>query len=160
MQTILDKILERDSLLIQADEWRRQGETVVFTNGCFDILHVGHVKTLSTARAQGTRLVVGVNSDASVSRLKGPSRPLNNERDRATLLAALCCVDAVTVFEEDTPNELIAALQPEVHVKGGDYKIEDLPETPIVHGYGGKVVIVDLVPDRSTTLLIEKSQSR
>ncbi len=154
------KVLDRSALLEQARHWREKGEEIVFTNGCFDILHVGHVKTLSVARAQGTKLVVGVNSDASVSRLKGPSRPLNTEQDRATLLAALSCVDAVTVFEEDTPNDLIAALQPEVHVKGGDYTVDDLPETPIIRSYGGKIVIVDLVPDRSTTNLIARSQGR
>lgn len=160
MESILSKIYDRQSLLEKARAWRQQGEVVVFTNGCFDILHVGHVKTLSVAREQGTRLVVGVNSDASVSRLKGPTRPLNSEHDRATMLAALSCVDAVTVFTEDTPNDLIEVLQPEVHVKGGDYTVDDLPETPIIRAYGGKIVIVDLVPDRSTTSLIARSQGR
>lgn len=160
MESILAKIHPLEGLLAQAAIWRQAGHNLVFTNGCFDILHVGHVKTLSTARAQGDKLVVGLNSDQSVSRLKGPTRPLNNQRDRATMLAALSCVDAVVVFEEDTPNSIIERLQPEVHVKGGDYTVDDLPETPIVRAYGGRIVIVDLVPNRSTTNLIERSQGR
>lgn len=160
MNTILAKIQDLAGAVALANRWRQNGQSVVFTNGCFDILHVGHVKTLSTAKAQGDRLVVGLNSDGSVRRLKGPTRPLNSDRDRATVLAALACVDAVVIFEEDTPNGLIERLQPEVHVKGGDYTVEDLPETPIVRAYGGRIVIVDLVPDKSTTGLIERSQGR
>jgi rfaE bifunctional protein nucleotidyltransferase chain/domain len=131
----------------------------VFTNGCFDLLHVGHVKTLQRARAEGDRLIVGVNSDDSVRRLKGPSRPLNNEMDRACLLAALKCVDAVTIFPEDTPVEVLSELRPDVHVKGGDYREEDLPEATVVKQHGGRIVLIDLVPNRSTTALIEKSRT-
>lgn len=138
--------------------WRDDGETVVFTNGCFDLLHVGHVQTLSRARAQGDRLVVGVNSDASVARLKGPHRPINSELDRAALLAALRCVDAVVIFTEDTPVETLTVLRPHVHVKGGDYRIEDLPEASVVQEYGGRIVLIDLVPGRSTTAMIERSR--
>ena len=152
-------VLDRQAVVKQAREWESQGETVVFTNGCFDILHVGHLQTLTRAAAQGSRLVVGVNSDASVRRLKGPSRPVNTEQARATLLAGLRCVDAVTVFEEDTPVPLLEVLQPQVHVKGGDYKVEDLPEAATVKAYGGRIVIIDLVPGRSTTGLIEKTRT-
>jgi rfaE bifunctional protein nucleotidyltransferase chain/domain len=154
-----DKVLERQQAASQVKAWRQAGETVVFTNGCFDILHVGHVKTLSRAKAEGTRLVVGVNSDASVARLKGPSRPINPQMDRAIMLAALECVDAVTIFDEDTPVEVLEVLRPSVHVKGGDYRVEDLPEAAVVQAHGGRIVLIDLVPDRSTTAIIEKSRT-
>lgn len=154
-----DKVLSRTEAAAQVQRWRDAGEGVVFTNGCFDILHVGHVQTLSRARAEGQRLVVGVNSDASVRRLKGPTRPINGELDRAVMLAALACVDAVTVFEEDTPVETLEAIRPDVHVKGGDYRLEDLPEAATVQRYGGRIVIIDLVPGRSTSAVIEKSKA-
>ena len=137
---------------------KARGLTVVATNGCFDLLHVGHVQTLSRARAEGDRLVVGVNSDASVSRLKGPRRPVNPELDRAALLASLRCVDAVVIFGEDTPVETLRVLRPDVHVKGGDYRLEDLPEAGVVQEYGGRVVLIDLVPGRSTTSMLERSR--
>ena len=151
-------VLTRDEISSQAQRWREAGETVVFTNGCFDILHVGHIQTLTRAASEGTKLVVGVNSDSSVQRLKGPTRPVNPEQDRAGLLAALRCVDAVVIFEEDTPVELLEVLRPHVHVKGGDYKVEDLPEKDAVEKHGGRIVIIDLVPGRSTTNLIQKTQ--
>lgn len=159
MESIRLRVLERSSLVQRALEWKSAGETVVFTNGCFDILHVGHLQTLSRAKEQGTILVVGINSDNSVSRLKGPTRPINSEKDRALLLAGLRCVDAVTIFEEDTPIALLDVLQPHIHVKGGDYRVEDLPEAEVVQKHGGRIVIIDLVPGRSTTGLIEKTQS-
>ena len=151
-------VLTRDEISSQAQRWREAGETVVFTNGCFDILHVGHIQTLTRAASEGTKLVVGVNSDSSVQRLKGPTRPVNPEQDRAGLLAALRCVDAVVIFEEDTPVELLEVVRPHVHVKGGDYKVEDLPEKDAVEKHGGRIVIIDLVPGRSTTNLIQKTQ--
>ncbi len=154
-----ERVLSRSEAAEQVRRWREAGESVVFTNGCFDILHVGHVQTLSRARAEGQRLLVGVNSDASVKRLKGPTRPINGEGDRAAMLAALECVDAVTVFEEDTPVETLEAIRPDVHVKGGDYKIEDLPEAATVQSYGGRVVLIDLVPGRSTSAVIAKSKA-
>lgn len=153
-----NKVLDREQAARQVDEWRRSGLQVVFTNGCFDILHVGHIKTLSRARAEGDRLIVGVNSDASVSRLKGPTRPINGELDRAVLLAALECVDAVTIFAEDTPVEVLEVIKPDVHVKGGDYREQDLPEAAVVRRHGGRIVLIDLVADRSTTAIIEKSR--
>ncbi|WP_022819346.1 D-glycero-beta-D-manno-heptose 1-phosphate adenylyltransferase [Fusobacterium russii] len=135
---------------------KEQGKKVVFTNGCFDILHVGHVSYLENAKRQGDILIVGVNSDESTRRLKGPTRPINNEKDRACMLSALKSVDYTVIFEEDTPEDLIAYLKPSIHVKGGDYKKEDLPETKIVEAYGGKVVILNFVEGKSTTNIINK----
>lgn len=129
---------------------------VAFTNGCFDILHVGHLATLRSARALGDVLVVGLNSDNSVACLKGDGRPFNNSRDRAELLAALEPVDFVVVFDEATPEALIARIKPAVHVKGGDYAAGDLPEATLVRSYGGEVVVVDEVPGKSTSELIAR----
>ncbi len=135
---------------------KKDGKKVVFTNGCFDILHRGHVTYLNEAKRQGDILVVGVNSDASVKKLKGESRPINSEYDRAFVLDGLKAVDYTVIFGEDTPEDLIAYLKPSVHVKGGDYKKEDLPETKIVESYGGKVVILNFVEGKSTTNIINK----
>jgi rfaE bifunctional protein nucleotidyltransferase chain/domain len=133
----------------------RAGRSLVFTNGVFDILHVGHLSLLEAARGLGDMLIVGINTDAGVRALgKGPNRPINTEQDRARMLLALRCVDGVVLFDEPTPERLIAALRPEVHVKGGDYRVEDLPEACIVHSYGGRVVIVPYVEGVSTTRLI------
>ena len=133
--------------------------TVVFTNGCFDILHVGHLNTLLAAKQEGDLLVVGLNSDSSVKALKGPSRPINCQDERATMLAALECVDIVVIFEEETPLVLIEKLRPDVHVKGGDYKEEDLPEAAVIKSFGGKIVLAKLIPGRSTTKLITLTQN-
>jgi rfaE bifunctional protein nucleotidyltransferase chain/domain len=130
---------------------------VVTTNGCFDVLHVGHLQLLREAKALGDILVVAVNDDGSVCRLKGPSRPLVPAAERAELLAALEPVDYVVLFSEDTPDRVLAAIRPAVHVKGGDYRAEDLPETPTVEAGGGRVVIVPLVAGRSTTDLIRRA---
>lgn len=132
--------------------------TVVFTNGCFDVLHVGHLRTLISARKEGDVLVVGLNSDASVRRLKGEERPINGENDRAELLAGIECVDMVVIFAEDTPVELISKLRPDVHVKGGDYNIEDMPETAIMRSIGGKIVLTRTIPGRSTTAVVKKAK--
>jgi D-glycero-beta-D-manno-heptose 1-phosphate adenylyltransferase len=130
----------------------RKGRRLVFTNGVFDILHAGHVQYLEEASRLGELLIVGINSDASVRRLgKGPERPINKVEDRMAVLAALRVVDGVVPFSEDTPEALIAALRPEVHVKGGDYDAQRLPETPLVQSYGGEVVILPLLHGRSTT---------
>jgi rfaE bifunctional protein nucleotidyltransferase chain/domain len=134
----------------------RAGKQVVFTNGCFDILHVGHVRYLQEARAQGDWLVVGLNTDASVRRLKGPSRPLQSEEARAEILAALACVDFVTFFSEDTPENLIRELRPDVLVKGGDYSIESIVGAPFVQSYGGRVKSLQFVDGFSTTSIIKK----
>lgn len=129
---------------------------VVFTNGCFDLLHVGHVTYLQEARAQGDVLVVGVNSDASVKRLKGDSRPVQNEADRSFILSALGCVDFTVVFDEDTPKELIETVKPDVLVKGGDWAIDKIVGASFVQSYGGVVKSLQFVGGKSTTGLIEK----
>jgi D-beta-D-heptose 7-phosphate kinase/D-beta-D-heptose 1-phosphate adenosyltransferase len=129
---------------------------VVFTNGVFDLLHPGHVDVLTAARAEGDALVVGVNSDASVRRLKGPARPVRTDAERAVLLAALECVDAVVVFDEDTPRELVTALLPDVIVKGGDYAPDTVVGADTVTARGGRVVIIPITPGHSTTSTIER----
>lgn len=141
---------------LQQELARRAGEKVVFTNGCFDIVHHGHVAYLAQARDLGDLLVLGLNSDASVKRLKGPARPINDEQSRALVLAAFEFIDYVVLFEEDTPFDLISALQPDVLVKGGDYKIEDIVGHDIVEKKGGRVVTIDFVPGFSTTKIVEK----
>ncbi len=140
----------------QCEQWRKAGEEVVFTNGCFDILHLGHVDYLEKARALGTKLIVGLNSDPSVTKLKGPSRPVNPEYARARLLAALSFVDAVVVFGEETPLELITFLLPSVLVKGSDYSVENIVGAEVVRQHGGTVKTIDLVEGYSTTKIIEK----
>jgi rfaE bifunctional protein nucleotidyltransferase chain/domain len=145
----------------QAAAWRATcAGDVVFTNGVFDLLHPGHVDVLRGARAEGAHLIVGVNSDASVRRLnKGPERPVRSEADRAYVLAALECVDCVVVFDEDTPAELVAALQPDVLVKGGDYRPDQLAGGETVRARGGRVVIIPLTAGHSTTATIAKLRS-
>jgi D-beta-D-heptose 7-phosphate kinase/D-beta-D-heptose 1-phosphate adenosyltransferase len=138
-------------------EWRAQGLRVGFTNGCFDILHPGHVKVLTAARAACDRLVVGLNSDASVARLKGPDRPIQNVHARADVLAALEAVDLVVVFEQDTPIELIKRIRPKVLVKGGDYRPEEVVGRDLVEADGGEVVLVELLPGHSTSAIVRKS---
>jgi D-beta-D-heptose 7-phosphate kinase/D-beta-D-heptose 1-phosphate adenosyltransferase len=138
-------------------EWRRRGLRVGFTNGCFDLLHRGHVKLLAQARAACDRLVVGLNDDASVRRLKGDSRPLQDVHSRAEVLAALEAVDLVAVFGEDTPLALIERVRPQVLVKGGDYRREDVVGHDLVEAAGGETILVDLVPGHSTTALVHRS---
>lgn len=140
-------------------EYRQAGKTVVFTNGCFDILHAGHVRYLAEAKAQGDILIVGLNSDESVRALKGAGRPVNSSDDRAEVLEALRFVDHVTVFGEATAEELVRSLEPDVYVKGGDYSLDRLPESAIVSAYGGRTVLVSLVPGRSTTNVIRRLQT-
>lgn len=137
--------------------WRLRGDRIVFTNGCFDILHRGHVQYLNEAAALGHRLVIGLNSDASVKRLgKAPDRPLNDQESRAAVLAGLRCVDAVVIFDEDTPLDLITALQPDVLVKGGDWKPEQIVGSKVVLANGGQVHSLAFVNGFSTTALVEK----
>ncbi len=137
-------------------ELRAAGGRMVFTNGCFDIIHPGHISYLRAARSLGDALVVGLNSDASVRKLKGPSRPVVPEKDRAMVLEALESVDAVVIFSEDTPVRLMRELKPAVYVKGGDYRIEDLPEAEVAVEIGAEVKILPFEPGYSTTALIEK----
>ncbi len=134
----------------------REGKKVVFTNGCFDILHVGHVKYLKEAKAQGDILVVGLNSDSSVKRLKGTDRPIQNENDRGEILSSLECVDYVTLFEEDDPRNLIQLVKPDVLVKGGDWKPEQILGSDFVLSYGGEVKSLQFVEGRSTTNIVSK----
>jgi D-beta-D-heptose 7-phosphate kinase / D-beta-D-heptose 1-phosphate adenosyltransferase len=141
------------------DDWRKQGLRIGFTNGCFDLLHPGHVKLLAGARAACDRLVLGLNGDASVKRLKGEGRPVQNVQSRAEVLAALAAVDLVVVFDEDTPKELIGRVKPTILVKGSDYKREDVVGHDIVEALGGSVVLVDLVPGQSTTSMVERSRA-
>lgn len=152
----MNRILGREEAATLIESLKTQGKKVVFTNGCFDILHVGHLRYLEQAKEQGDILVVGVNSDASVKRLKGPTRPINSELDRAEMLAGLKAVDYTVIFTEDTPVEIIDELKPSIHVKGGDYKKEDLPETEVVERNGGEVRILMLVDGKSTTNVVNK----
>lgn len=149
---------DSDTLNEKIDSWRNAGLRIGFTNGCFDLLHPGHLKVLAEARAACDRLVVGLNSDASTRRLKGPSRPVQDETSRAQMLAALEAVDLVTLFDEDTPIELIKKIKPHVLVKGGDYKRETVVGHEIVEAYGGEVLIVETLPGQSTTRLVERSK--
>lgn len=135
---------------------KREDRRIVFTNGCFDLLHIGHVRYLQAARALGDELVVGVNSDASVKRLKGPERPLQTENDRAEILAALGCVTYTVLFTEDTPERLIQAVRPDILVKGGDWKIDQIVGGEFVQSIGGEVRSLQFIDGRSTTKIIEK----
>ena len=152
-----EKVLSLDDLLARVAGWRSRGLQVVFTNGCFDLLHIGHITLLEQARRMGDRLIVAVNSDSSVRRLKGRERPLVREHDRARILAALAAVDAVVVFDESTPLRLIEAIRPDVLVKGGDYTEDEVVGAAEVRGWGGRVELVPLVAGCSTTSLIERS---
>ncbi len=156
------KITTAQKLLPILEELRRSGKKIVFTNGCFDLLHAGHVRYLRQARAEGDLLVVGLNSDRSVRELKGEGRPLVGQEDRAELLAALEMVDYVVIFDEPTPRDLIKTLRPRVLVKGGDWKREEIAGADEVEADGGKVITVPLVPGRSTSGLIGRivAQSR
>ena len=150
------KVLSRKDIAARAASWRMAGKRIVFTNGCYDLLHAGHLSLLHGAAALGDILVLAINSDASVKRLKGPERPLVNEAERAALLAALACVDAVTIYDEDTPLETLHAVKPHILVKGADYKPEQVVGKDFVESYGGKVALVPLLPSKSTTALVER----
>jgi rfaE bifunctional protein nucleotidyltransferase chain/domain len=148
--------MHRDALLREVAAHRSAGRTVVLANGAFDLLHVGHVRYLQAARAEGDWLVVAVNSDESVRRAKGEGRPIMPEAERAEIVAALACVDAVVLFGEDSPAGLIETLRPDVHAKGSDYSAEGVPERPVVAAYGGRTAIVGDPKDHATTDVIER----
>jgi rfaE bifunctional protein nucleotidyltransferase chain/domain len=150
-----DKIVSAETGAKLVEKWKLEGE-VVFTNGCFDILHLGHIDYLEKAKQLGSRLVIGLNTDASVKRLKGPERPLNNEYARARMLAALDCTDAVILFDEPTPLELITDIKPDVLVKGSDYTVDKIVGADFVIENGGSVKTIDLVQGYSTTGMIDK----
>lgn len=156
VESIQKKIFTKDQLQHFLAAARVTGKTIAFTNGCFDILHEGHIFSLSQAAKEANILVLGVNSDASTKRLKGPERPINNEHSRSLLLASLLIVDAVVIFDEDTPLELINLVQPDVLVKGGDYTLEQIVGAKEVMARGGKVVINPIVQGFSTTGIIQK----
>lgn len=156
-QNLNSKIYQREAdLKIQVQKWQNQQKKVIFTNGCFDILHVGHVTYLEEAKNEGDKLIVAVNADESVRKLKGPGRPVNDEKSRLTVLAALQSVDAVILFGEDTPYELINTLRPDMLVKGGDYPVESIVGYSLVTGYGGQVKALSLVRGYSTTRTEQK----
>ncbi|MDD3593531.1 MAG: D-glycero-beta-D-manno-heptose 1-phosphate adenylyltransferase [Candidatus Gastranaerophilales bacterium] len=152
-------VLTINQLTEKLKELKDKGKVIVSTNGCFDILHVGHVRYLQMSKALGDILIVCLNSDASVRKLKGDSRPLNNENDRAEILAALDCVDFVVIFEEDTPVSYLAQIKPDIHTKGGDYDIKNLPEAKVVVDNGGILEFVKFVDGKSTTNIVEKMKS-
>jgi len=150
------KILDRKPLAAKLAGLRAQGKKIVFTNGCFDLLHAGHVRYLREASSLGDILVVGLNNDTSVRSFKAPGRPIMPEGDRAEVVAALEMVDYVVLFEEPTAESLVSELRPDIYVKGGDYSLESLPESAIVQGYGGQVKLVTYHESRSTTAIIQK----
>ncbi len=138
------------------EQLKADGKTIVFTNGCFDILHVGHVRYLKAARDLGDCLILGLNSDQSVRNLKGPTRPINNQDDRAEVLSALSAVDYIVIFEESTAENLISQIKPSIYVKGGDYNIKDLPESTIVSHHGGQTILIPEVIGKSSSNIIKK----
>ena len=156
MVTAADKIIARAEAVQRVTEWHAQGLRVVFTNGCFDLLHLGHVDYLEKARQLGDKLIVGLNTDASVSRLKGPNRPLQDEMSRARIMASLLFIDVVVLFEEETPYELIKAVRPDILVKGDDYAIQNIVGHDLVLGNGGEVKTITLVKGYSTSGIVDK----
>ena len=157
-QSLQNKILTLPELQKRLAQWRLLSKTIVFTNGVFDILHAGHISSFLEAAQYGDYLIVGLNSDTSVKGLKGNDRPINNEQSRAVLLSALAMIDAVIIFSDPTPLELIKAIKPDVLVKGGDYKIEDIAGAKEVIAWGGKVIINPIIEGFSTTSIINKIQ--
>lgn len=160
LQKIKAKIQNWEQAQRTVEDWKGKGQRVVFTNGCFDLLHYGHIHYLAQAREQGDRLVIGLNSDASVRRLKGPNRPINEEATRQLMLAALECVDLVVTFEQDTPFELIRLLLPDVLAKGGDYRPEDIVGADIVAAHGGEVKALPYIEGYSTTAIEAKIREK
>ena len=156
LDTIVKKIVTREEAQRIVTEWKAQGEKVVFTNGCFDIIHKGHVCYLAQARDLGTKLVLGLNTDASIKRLKGDSRPIKEEESRALTVASFAFIDLVVLFDEDTPHELISLLVPNVLVKGSDYKVQDIVGADVVLQHGGEVKTIDFVQGFSTTNYVKK----
>jgi rfaE bifunctional protein nucleotidyltransferase chain/domain len=159
LQWVQNKIYSREALVKECNAWRITGRKIVFTNGVFDILHHGHLDLLARAADLGNVLVLGLNTDASVQRLKGPERPITKEADRLFQAASLLCVDAVCLFDEDTPDALIRAVRPDVLVKGGDYTIDKIVGADFVKSYGGEVDIIPFVEGYSTTGIIGRIRS-
>ncbi len=155
-QNIVNKVHTWDSLSEQVKKWHEAGEKIVFSNGCFDLIHRGHIDYLAKAADMGTKLVLGLNTDASVSKLKGPHRPIQDEQSRQFILSALAFVDAVTLFDEETPYELIKLVQPDVLVKGSDYKPENIVGYDVVMAKGGEVKTIDYIDGYSTSGIEKK----
>lgn len=153
---ILDKIITLSQLKERVDAWKKEGSKVVFTNGCFDLLHTGHITYLAKAAELGDKLIIGLNADQSVQRLKGPGRPVNNEQSRSMLLAALLFTDAIVVFDEETPYNVITTLLPDILVKGGDYTIDNIVGAPEVQANGGEVKTINFVEGYSSTSIINR----
>lgn len=153
-------LIDRNKIVETCEEIRRGGNKIVFTNGCFDILHVGHVRYLTTAKSFGDILIVGLNTDSSVKMLKGANRPINNEKDRAEVLLGLKAVDYVVLFGERTAENLVAEVRPDIYVKGADYTVDKIPEAKIVQSYGGRVELVQFVAGHSTTNIIQAIGNR
>ncbi len=153
-------ITDRSSIVKIAQKLKQENKTIVFTNGCFDILHIGHLRYLKESKKFGDILIVGLNSDSSVKKLKGPKRPINNESDRAELLASLIYVDYVVIFSENSPSNLINNIKPNIYTKGADYTIETLPEAEIVQKNGGKVEFINFIEGKSTTNTIKKIEDK
>jgi rfaE bifunctional protein nucleotidyltransferase chain/domain len=151
-----NKIFSLENLKTQVEKWKATGEKVVFTNGCFDIVHQGHIEVLARTADLGTKLIIGLNSDSSIQKLKGKNRPIIDEQSRAILLASFSFVDAVVLFSEETPINLISTLLPDVLAKGGDYKIETIVGCKVVQENGGKVILVPFVDGFSSTTIIDK----
>ena len=159
-ELIEKKIFSLPTLVANIDQWRKLGKTIAFTNGCFYILHEGHIYSLAQAAKEADFLIVGINSDVSVKKLKGESRPINNQQSRAKILASLFLTDAIIIFEEDTPLELIKTIMPDVLVKGGDYKVEEIAGAKEVIANGGRVIINPLLDGFSTTATISKMKGK
>ena len=155
----MGKVIERQNVAEFLSNLRKDGKTIVTTNGCFDILHVGHVRYLQKTKTFADYCVVMLNSDKSVRSIKGPTRPVNNENDRAEILCALECVDFVVLFDEDSPQNLIAEIKPDVHTKGADYTVETLPEAKTILENGGRIEFISFVEGKSTTSIIEKMKA-
>lgn len=156
LQSIKSKIVDFSETRNLVSKWKSEGKSVIFTNGCFDVLHYGHVSYLAEASALGDKMIIGLNSDASVRRLKGETRPINGQMERATLLAALSFVDAVVVFDEDTPENLIKEVRPDYLVKGGDYTFDTIVGAKFVSSYGGNVITIPLVENFSSSSIIKR----
>jgi D-glycero-beta-D-manno-heptose 1-phosphate adenylyltransferase len=152
----MEKLLDLAALAELVEELKNTKKKIVFTNGCFDIIHAGHVRYLQAARQLGDLLIVGLNSDSSVSLLKGPTRPINNQEDRAEVLAALVAVDYVIIFGEQTAEKLIRVIKPDIYVKGGDYVVANLPEAELIDNLGGEIVLIPEVQGRSSSNIIKK----
>ena len=155
----MGKIINKKDIEKTIEKLKKENKNIVFTNGCFDILHIGHVRYLKESSKFGDVLIVGLNSDSSVKKLKGETRPINNENDRAEILCALNFVDYVIIFDEDTPEKLLDAIKPDIYTKGADYTIDTLPEAKTVLKNGGKVEFINLVQGKSTTNIIKKTQN-